>query len=101
MSVYLSGSSICKERLAQSDRPAPLMAPTRGSAFIRSPDMRFDACPRPDNRPILRLVGPWRSLVSASVWGAEGREFEFHRPDHHRTAHPAAGWAFAYQEACR
>ena len=29
-----------------------------------------------------RSVGPWRSLVSASVWGAEGREFESHRPDH-------------------
>ena len=26
-------------------------------------------------------VGPWRSLVSASVWGTEGREFESRRPD--------------------
>ena len=27
------------------------------------------------------LVGLWRSLVSASVWGAEGREFESRQPD--------------------
>lgn len=26
--------------------------------------------------------GTWRSLVSASVWGTEGREFESRRPDH-------------------
>ena len=36
-------------------------------------------------------VGPWRSLVSASVWGAEGREFESRRPDHSENAHPFAG----------
>ena len=36
-------------------------------------------------------VGPWRSLVSASVWGAEGREFESHRPDHSENAHPHPG----------
>ena len=34
----------------------------------------------------MRLVGPWRSLVSASVWGAEGREFESLRPDHSENA---------------
>lgn len=37
------------------------------------------------------LVGPWRSLVSASVWGAEGREFESRRPDHSENAHPRPG----------
>ncbi len=37
------------------------------------------------------LVGPWRSLVSASVWGAEGREFESLRPDHSENAHPRSG----------
>jgi hypothetical protein len=36
-------------------------------------------------------VGPWRSLVSASVWGAEGREFESRRPDHFENAHPLPG----------
>ncbi len=36
-------------------------------------------------------VGPWRSLVSASVWGAEGREFESRRPDHSENAHPRPG----------
>ena len=30
-----------------------------------------------------RLVGLWRSLVSASVWGTEGREFESRQPDHY------------------
>lgn len=50
-------------------------------------------------------VGPWRSLVSASVWGAEGREFESRRPDQSENAHPSAGWAFSYprkpaQEVC-
>gem|GEM_PF-5506642 len=35
----------------------------------------------------MRRVGPWRSLVSASVWGAEGREFESLRPDQIRNAH--------------
>src|ERR1700678_4062950 len=30
--------------------------------------------------------GTWRSLVSASVWGTEGREFESRRPDHCRIA---------------
>lgn len=29
-----------------------------------------------------RFVGLWRSLVSASVWGTEGREFESRQPDH-------------------
>jgi hypothetical protein len=29
-----------------------------------------------------RVVGLWRSLVSASVWGTEGREFESRQPDH-------------------
>lgn len=33
-------------------------------------------------RPYKARVGPWRSLVSASVWGTEGREFESRRPDH-------------------
>lgn len=33
-------------------------------------------------------VGLWRSLVSASVWGTEGREFESRQPDHFRIAHP-------------
>ena len=36
-------------------------------------------------------VGPWRSLVSASVWGTEGREFESRRPDHSENAHPVIG----------
>ena len=36
-------------------------------------------------------VGPWRSLVSASVWGAEGREFESLRPDHSENAHLLSG----------
>ncbi len=36
-------------------------------------------------------VGPWRSLVSASVWGTEGREFESRRPDHFENAHSFAG----------
>lgn len=36
-------------------------------------------------------VGPWRSLVSASVWGAEGREFESRRPDHSENAHLRPG----------
>ncbi len=41
-------------------------------------------------------VGPWRSLVSASVWGAEGREFESRRPDHSENAHlhPGMGVSF-------
>ena len=26
-------------------------------------------------------IGPWRSLVSASVWGTEGRRFKSGRPD--------------------
>ena len=51
--------------------------------------------PWPLCRPAASLymagVGPWRSLVSASVWGAEGREFESRRPDHSENAHPFAG----------
>ncbi len=42
------------------------------------------------------LVGPWRSLVSASVWGAEGREFESLRPDHSENAHPFAGMGVSF-----
>ncbi len=42
-------------------------------------------------------VGPWRSLVSASVWGAEGREFESRRPDHSENAHPFWGGRFLMQ----
>lgn len=38
-----------------------------------------------------KRVGPWRSLVSASVWGAEGREFESRRPDHSENAHLLPG----------
>jgi hypothetical protein len=44
----------------------------------------------------MRLVGPWRSLVSASVWGAEGREFESRRPDHSENAHPFAGMGVSF-----
>ena len=29
--------------------------------------------------------GAWRSLASARVWGARGREFESRRPDHNLT----------------
>ena len=44
------------------------------------------------SRSLYRMrVGPWRSLVSASVWGAEGREFESRRPDHRENAHPCPG----------
>ena len=28
------------------------------------------------------MIGPWRSQVSAFVWGAKGREFESRWPDH-------------------
>lgn len=41
-------------------------------------------------------VGPWRSLVSASVWGAEGREFESRRPDHSENAHPRPGMGVSF-----
>ncbi len=43
--------------------------------------------PRLANSLGLRAVGPWRSLVSASVWGAEGREFKSRRPDHLNRPH--------------
>jgi hypothetical protein len=33
-----------------------------------------------------RLVGTWRSQVSALVWGTRGRRFKSGRPDHHNTA---------------
>ena len=46
--------------------------------------MRFEACAAREFRYVSPRVGPWRSLVSASVWGAEGREFESRRPDHQR-----------------
>ena len=34
------------------------------------------------HRPVLSLIhGLWRSLVSASVWGTEGRRFKSSQPD--------------------
>ena len=60
--------------------------------LIPACDLSKFSAPRPLCWPAGSLysmrVGPWRSLVSASVWGAEGREFESLRPDHSENAHP-------------
>ena len=61
--------------------------PRGARGFQPHPEIAIFPAPRPLCRPRASLytsrVGPWRSLVSASVWGAEGREFESRRPDHH------------------
>ena len=75
-------------RLIPRARAGQLFRPFSGPRTNRPQESRFDAPPPLCSRHAslyMAGVGPWRSLVSASVWGAEGREFESRRPDHHET----------------
>lgn len=54
------------------------MPRARGSQIAR----HCAAGAHPELRPlVLTRHGLWRSLVSASVWGTEGREFKSPQPD--------------------
>ena len=51
------------------------------------------------SRLYMARVGPWRSLVSASVWGTEGREFESRRPDHSNASGSMGCWRLLFRRA--
>ena len=60
----------------------PARAPA-GPGVFAAGDFRDGVC-EDGCGPVLSLThGLWRSLVSASVWGTEGRRFKSSQPDQH------------------
>jgi hypothetical protein len=71
-------------------------ASARGRASSGS-SSTSDFCPGVDSPD----YGLWRSLVSASVWGTEGRGFESRQPDTESAGHTASDWRRTRVRGCR